>query len=66
MSPQAKLWVYIGIAATTALASALGEYKAFSDIGSVKIAVIALNVVAQGLIAAKAFMSNPDIDKEGK
>lgn len=54
------VWVrallYFFIAAIPALMVDLQQYKAFSDIGDVALAVIIGNFVLQGLIAVRAFI----------
>ncbi|NBO99172.1 MAG: hypothetical protein EBU90_03465 [Proteobacteria bacterium] len=48
--------LYFLIAAIPALMVDLGQYKSFSEIGDIAIAVIIANFVLQGLIAVRAFM----------
>ncbi len=48
--------LYFFIAAIPALMVDLGQYKSFSEISDIAIAVIIANFVLQGLIAVRAFM----------
>lgn len=54
------MWVraalYFFIASIPALMVDLGQYKNFSDISDISIAVILCNFVLQGLIAVRAFI----------
>lgn len=48
--------LYFLIAAIPALMVDLGQYKSFSDISDIALAVIVANFVLQGLIAVRAFI----------
>ena len=48
--------LYFFIAAIPALMVDLGQYKSFSEISDIAIAVIVANFVLQGLIAVRAFI----------
>lgn len=54
------IWVraalYFFIASIPALMVDLGQYKSFSEISDISLAVIACNFVLQGLIAVRAFI----------
>jgi len=48
--------LYFLIAAIPALMVDLGQYKTFSDISDIALAIIIANFVLQGLIAVRAFI----------
>ena len=52
----ARAFLYFSIAAIPALMVDLGQYKSFSDISDISLAIIGCNFVLQGLIAVRAFM----------
>lgn len=66
------IWIrallYFSIAAIPALMVDLGQYKHFSEISDISLAIIGCNFVLQGLIAVRAFMdqSLSRVQKEKK
>jgi len=48
--------LYFLIAAIPALMVDMGQYKSFSDMSDITIAIIVANFVLQGLIAVRAFI----------
>ncbi|NBV29815.1 hypothetical protein EBS02_12535 [bacterium] len=52
----ARALLYFFIAAIPALMVDLGQYKSFSEISDITVAIITANFVLQGLIAVRAFM----------
>lgn len=63
-----RAFLYFAIAAIPALMVDLGQYKNFSEISDITLAIIACNFVLQGLIAVRAFMdqSLSRVNKEKK
>ena len=55
MSTRTKLWLHISIAIFSTLVLGLGDYKTLSEIPDIKIVLMVLNALVQGLNAAKAF-----------
>jgi len=67
-STTTKLWLYVICAGMTALISDLSHYtceeSGFSHITPVKMCVIVLNFVLQGIIAWRAFIDDSSLDKD--
>jgi hypothetical protein len=67
-STTTKLWLYVICAGMTALISDLSHYtcedSGFRAITPVKMCVIVLNLVLQGVIAWRAFIDDSSLDKE--
>lgn len=61
-----RCMLYISIASLTALIGDISQYQNFSEISSIKLLVIAINVLLQGLIAWRAYIDTSLKDAQDK